>query len=776
MLEQLKNRADAIPDYDAATSELKALDVTALSIPVIKLKESATNTSIEEFNLVERLSRGAEDRAQMVALFVSTRRCQPRVLSDAVTLLSSGHSTPSCLSPSRRLVKFDKSCDTKDLEEQEAATVDGGLLFLKNCFPAVNNDDLGEILSRCEGDTEWAVNILLDSGYEYNVEGSEVDQNSNVVNEEFEDDVDVPQELELGEPSSDESRAMKSEPICIPSTSSMTPLNLPSPLLELCHQIVSPTEPSPSKLQETVAENSMLRLKTIDEFRKSHNSKKESIARAKTVVSKAPVLGFSVGFDVPYEVEEKPHITTKKSMFKDQVLPQNDVGEAEASGQTNALQNLAYCYGEDVNEEAEHAVPNHQQESPRPSRSLSMLSDSPLAVDSSLTLTLSKELASQLINMFGPVGFHISPESLDEGDLRVCLSRNVARNLHRCWAQTMHEKFDMEENAIQQMMQEDERLARRLQHEENAATTSLGGRDVLHVTPAGVAPPTGGPQDEDLTLREIMDEEMALELSRKEFHQSQKKKVLNWGDDMSTNLKRQKLRQLFPNIDPVMLNEVFKANGFSLEDSVGAIELSHGKPNPAPEDDTLTPTEIQQIQRAKVSSMSEQWLGEDETDSYQSYSDPAYQDFRAEASMHYRLRHECFQKAQEAYRRNMKQAAAFYSQQGHLHTMKLRQANMRAAEKILAYQNQVTSDPSSLDLHGLHVNEAIYVLQAKIGALEAECRGQKVHLSVVTGRGAHSKDGKAKIRPAVLSWLKKNAYRYTEPQEGLFRITLKYRE
>ena len=40
-----------------------------------------------------------------------------------------------------------------------------------------------------------------------------------------------------------------------------------------------------------------------------------------------------------------------------------------------------------------------------------------------------------------------------------------------------------------------------------------------------------------------------------------------------------------------------------------------------------------------------------------------YEDYRGEANVHLRLRHECFQKAQEAYRRGLKQLAGYYSQQ-----------------------------------------------------------------------------------------------------------------
>ena len=54
---------------------------------------------------------------------------------------------------------------------------------------------------------------------------------------------------------------------------------------------------------------------------------------------------------------------------------------------------------------------------------------------------------------------------------------------------------------------------------------------------------------------------------------------------------------------------------------------------------------------------------EEDVEEYQTMDDPGYQDFRAETSIHYQLRKECFQKAQEAFRRGLRQVAAFYSQQ-----------------------------------------------------------------------------------------------------------------
>ncbi len=48
---------------------------------------------------------------------------------------------------------------------------------------------------------------------------------------------------------------------------------------------------------------------------------------------------------------------------------------------------------------------------------------------------------------------------------------------------------------------------------------------------------------------------------------------------------------------------------------------------------------------------------------YQSLDDPGYQDFRAEATIHYRLRAENLRKAQEAYHRGLGHVASWYSQQ-----------------------------------------------------------------------------------------------------------------
>ncbi|GCB74950.1 hypothetical protein scyTo_0018927, partial [Scyliorhinus torazame] len=153
---------------------------------------------------------------------------------------------------------------------------------------------------------------------------------------------------------------------------------------------------------------------------------------------------------------------------------------------------------------------------------------------------------------------------------------------------------------------------------------------------------------------------------------------------------------------------------------------------------------------------------------------PDYEDFRAEAVLHRRKQQECFSKAAEAHRRDMKPVAVFYAQQGHLHGEKMKEANYRAAANILKRVNVSLLPQNVLDLHGLHVEEAQYhlenVLLDKIN--EYQQKGGKPYLAVITGRGCHSQGGVARIKPAVIDYLKTHNFRFTEPQQGVVKIKL----
>ena len=68
---------------------------------------------------------------------------------------------------------------------------------------------------------------------------------------------------------------------------------------------------------------------------------------------------------------------------------------------------------------------------------------------------------------------------------------------------------------------------------------------------------------------------------------------------------------------------------------------------------------------------------------YQQTATPEYQDFRAEAELHARQREDCFRKAAQAFQQKRGELAQYYSNQGHLHTEKMLEANRRASRLIL---------------------------------------------------------------------------------------------
>jgi len=84
----------------------------------------------------------------------------------------------------------------------------------------------------------------------------------------------------------------------------------------------------------------------------------------------------------------------------------------------------------------------------------------------------------------------------------------------------------------------------------------------------------------------------------------------------------------------------------------------------------------------------------------------------------------------------------------------------------LAHRNE-GHDADYIDLHGLHVDEALEATKKKLAQLVA---GDIGHLEIVTGAGHHSESGKAAIRPAVEDLLKEMGLTYQDNRGGEFLV------
>ncbi|XP_031573521.1 NEDD4-binding protein 2-like isoform X2 [Actinia tenebrosa] len=341
-------------------------------------------------------------------------------------------------------------------------------------------------------------------------------------------------------------------------------------------------------------------------------------------------------------------------------------------------------------------------------------------------MTLEPAVAIQLLELFGPIDTVSLEGDFSSNDLIVQVDSEFAKLLYNQWQKTI-------QNNIKEKLSYTEKqphVSRTVNKEDSSQRL----------------------EDSKATdLRQIMDEQMAVEQSRQDQKESR--------ENMAVVLKRQKLYAMFPGVDPLALKELFEANRYELQPTISMVETSCNL--------QAKPPVFQEKQGNWNSRSHDDGHGELKTE-FQELQDPDYEDFRAEANTHYKLRDECFRKAAFAFSKKQGQLAQFYASQGHMHTEEIRQANRRAAARILEHKNS-NGDQNSLDLHGLHVDEALMALEEKL-IFSDWPKDRPRYLSVITGRGIHSKQGKAKIKPAVLEYLQRNNYRFEELQPGLLRV------
>uniref|UniRef100_A0A8C5SMA0 NEDD4 binding protein 2 n=1 Tax=Laticauda laticaudata TaxID=8630 RepID=A0A8C5SMA0_LATLA len=336
-----------------------------------------------------------------------------------------------------------------------------------------------------------------------------------------------------------------------------------------------------------------------------------------------------------------------------------------------------------------------------------------------LELVLAPELAMQLSEIFGPVG--VDSGSLTPDDYVVHIDLNLAREIHDKWKASIMKRREEE---LHKLLEENPTLFEQLHPAKVNDMLSLYAADFQEqesLSTAGLAESSTASDvfpymdhwnvhTQRVSLREIMSEEIALQekLTGKPFPWIAKK-------DCAAKLKEKQLLELFPTINANFLMDIFKDYNYSLEQTVqflnNVLEADPIKTviakEPAqnarrsPSNTSKTRDKKSQAKRTKEL---EDILSEK---GFQDTQYPGYEDFRAEAFLHQQQRQECLRKAGEAYRMGMKPVAAFYVQQGQLHEQKMKEANQDAAQQIFEKVNAAKLPINFLDLHGLHVDEAL---------------------------------------------------------------------
>ena len=85
--------------------------------------------------------------------------------------------------------------------------------------------------------------------------------------------------------------------------------------------------------------------------------------------------------------------------------------------------------------------------------------------------------------------------------------------------------------------------------------------------------------------------------------------------------------------------------------------------------------------------------------------------------------------------------------------------------------NQSFDNTCTIDLHGLHVAEAVAKAAATLDNLEA--LPSPMALKVVCGRGGHSENGEPRVLPAVKALLAERNVHYEEQHGGSLVVRLR---
>lgn len=729
----------------------------------LPLEGCPTQTEPQDFALLWRQNR--RDRPDEAAVSEGSNPSYIAVLSgdssrfvpEASSAISAGVAVhPSSHREVPYRVVHEKGTQVEEKELGAAQDQLESLRILSRHFKLVSFDTLEDLYDKCHQDLEWTTNLLLDSGERFfrdeDGEKEEEDQNVSTLCEA------------LG-------KAVETS-LCLDVLDEHHPEDWPTGFQEGLQQSTFGTV---NKSDESLNNADLLNSGgvAVSIGNKDHPDKASHLETSPQVVDEGERCG-----DTEHKVASEADLEGGAwgGSFDDGIIIQEsgiDIEEDIVS--MDEVHRLLQAELDEMDrqerqKEEERTKRRHMEE--RRSQHLDI---------QSVELKLPTEVALQLTELFGPVG--VDPGTCTADDCAVQMDLNLAKLLHQKWKETIQEK-QRQATLSFHLLQESS------VHWGESQVAKAGPQDRTQPAPFLISADGYVSLDSQpeawnqmpfmdhwnvsrphISLRDIIKEEQALQENVEKTRQS--RADLDRRDGAAL-LKENQLYSLFPTIDRHFLQDIFRDHNYSLTQTELFLRSLLDE---QPVKTVVAPEAPQSDHRRAASKEREKRQKPLEliVPNYQDTEDPEYEDFRAEASLQRSRQLESFSKAAEAFKQGRKEVASFYAQQGHLHGKRMREANHRAAVQIFERVNSSLLPNNILDLHGLHVDEALQrlgqVLQDKTTDCEQGlCRPQ---LSVITGRGNHSQGGVARIRPAVIDYLTNKHYRFSEPKPGLVLVSLK---
>ncbi|XP_042667976.1 NEDD4-binding protein 2 isoform X3 [Centrocercus urophasianus] len=694
-------------------------------------------------------------------------------------------------------VMYDKSTF---VEESELIDIDETekLNMLCKLFDSFSVEAVKDLYERCNKDINWATGLLLDSDEklhnDVNTEWFQVKEAEPVVadfdfkeNTSYDENRDSCTNTEqiigasnVSDPSEDQNSSISTEESRVTKTvvadagvsDSFTAVIL-NDSVELKNS--SDTAPRGYAGSSAASVNESI----------SGMQKMESESPVEEVVNKLSVSQVDVDLYVPVTLSQALKTTTNSKLTNESDSNSSEGNVENAKGMPLLLDVddaplIDSRNDKELETDRENPGSSREISGKEESRTLSRNEDkaktqSPSPVSSaafdidSLELTLPPELALQLKEIFGPVG--IDAGSLTAEDCVVHIDLNLAKVIHEKWKESILKRQRRDESW--KLSAEENKMQKKGM---NWVSSSSNETQIKKAATSEVFPfmDHWNARTQKVSLRQIISEEIAMQ------EKEDLKRVPSVArKDCAAKLKEKQLFEMFPTINQNFLMDIFKDNNYSLEQTEQFLNCV------LEADPVKTVIAQESVQRNEIASSysaaknrekARKAKEEDDvlSEIFQEYEYPQYDDFRAEAFHHQQKRQECLKKAGEAYHMGMKPVAAFYARQGRLHEQKMKEANHAAAARIFERVNTSLLPLNVLDLHGLHVDEAVNqlsrVLQEKSN--EYQQSGGKPYLCVITGRGSHSQGGVARIKPAAIRYLTSHNFRFAEIKPGCLKVML----
>ncbi|CAG9765365.1 unnamed protein product [Ceutorhynchus assimilis] len=321
----------------------------------------------------------------------------------------------------------------------------------------------------------------------------------------------------------------------------------------------------------------------------------------------------------------------------------------------------------------------------------------------------------------------------------------LARQIYTFYIESVYQQMEAQNVVMEAMQKEDEEFAKKLQEEEE------------NIQPV---------VNEPVEIPDIMREQKHLSKCQKAADK--------WKDDtpdtLAARLTRDKLFNSFPSLDKDTLVEILHAHDNVYKDTVETLLINTNVVLNGDDEAFKQPP-------INTEMMDEMWAAHKNCQKEEEHNEAfTAQNYRDAASRYLDKRKMLYEKAQGYYQQGLIEVAQFYSALAAKQTRFYEIANGYAVTGFLDQHSKRLEDFNTLDLHYLYVKEALptldMFLDRNINLLRLSSTKKVEFLQIITGRGKNSKDGKPKIKPAVITRLAKRDIGYQDLNPGLLKIKI----